>query len=171
METRQIFAKLKKRMLEGMVYHDEMSRYYSFLALPEYQRCHEHHYKEETEGYKDLCRYYMEHYNTFIPIEPMERREVIPESWYQYKRQDVDRGTKQTAIKTAIQSWVAWETETKEIFQDMYLSLIENGEAAAAKFVSRYVHDVDYELKDAQCKKLMLEGIGYDLTTIVSKEQ
>lgn len=169
METKDIFAKLKKRMLDGMVFHDEMVRYYSFLNLEEYQKVHELHYREESKGYRELCDYYMNHYNMLIPTEPMSRPDVIPENWYKHKRQDVDRNTKQNAVKTGIEKWVKWETETKDHYQDLYLSLIENGDAAAAKFVSRYVMDVDQELKYAQCNHLILESIGYDLTAIISK--
>ena len=51
MVIEEIFAKLKNHMLEGMVFHDQMSRYYDFLNLKGYKRCHEYHYFEETLGY------------------------------------------------------------------------------------------------------------------------
>ena len=164
----QIFAKLRARMLEGMVFHDEMCKYWSFLNLPEYAENHERHYAEESKGYRELSRYYMEHHNKFIPILPMNRPDVIPQSWYQAKRQDVDRGTKQSGIKSGIEKWVAWETETKAIYQDCYLSLIENGEPAAAEFVLKYLMDVDEELKCATEKHLTLESVGYDLGYVLS---
>lgn len=162
----KIFAKLRARMLEGMVFHDEMAKYWDFLNLECFRENHENHYAEESEGYRKLNRYYMEHHNKFIPIEPMNRPDVIPQSWYQAKRQDVDRGTKQSGIKSGIEKWVTWEKETKAIYQDAYLSLIEIGEPAAAEFVLNYVKDVDEELKCAMETHLTLESVGYDLTFV-----
>ena len=164
----QIFARLRARMLEGMVFHDEMARYWDFLDLQKFRESHERHYVEESVGYREVSRYYMEHHNKFIPVEPMSRPDVIPQSWYQAKRQDVDKGTKQSGIKSGIEKWVAWETETKAIYQDAYLSLIEIGEPAAASFVLRFVEDVDEELKCAMHKHLALEAAGYDLGHVMS---
>ena len=98
MEVSEIFARLKAHMLEGMVFHDEMVRYYGFLNCDKWKNEHEWHYAEETEGYRQLCDYYMNHYNMLIPVEPMNRPDVIPESWYRYMRQDVDAGTKKNGM-------------------------------------------------------------------------
>ena len=102
-----IFAKLKRRALEGMVFHDEMVRYYSFLNC-DHRRLHEEQYREETKGYRKLCDYYMSRYNELIPVEPMDRPNVIPDSWYRYTRQDVDDGTRRNAIRSGIAMWVDW---------------------------------------------------------------
>lgn len=166
----EVFAKIKAHMLEGMVMHDEMARYYSFLNLKGYEKCHEYHYAEETKNYRNLCRYYMEHHNTFIPHLPMNQPDVIPEGWRNAKRKDVDKGTKQAGVKAGMSKWVEWEKKTKELFSDMYFSLVEIGEAAAAEEIARYVRDVDDELKCAESKHLTLESIGYDLSTIVSEQ-
>lgn len=165
-----IFAKLRARMLEGMVFHDEMAKYYSFLNLNGYTKCHEYHYAEETKGYRDLSRYYMEHHHKFIPVLPMNRPDVIPQSWYSATQQQVDVGTKQSGIKAGAEKWVEWEKDTKAIYQDAYLSLIEIGEPAAAEYVLQLVRDVDKELECAERKHLTLESIGYDLITIVENQ-
>lgn len=168
MET--IFAKLLARMLEGMVFHDEMAKYFSFLNLKGYCKCHEYHYAEETKGYRELSRYYMGHHHKLIPVLPMARPDVIPQSWYSAKQDQVDIGTKQNGVRSGMEKWVAWERETKEIYQDAYLSLIEMGEPAAAEYVLKLVRDVDYELMCAEKKHLTLESIGFDLITIVSAQ-
>lgn len=166
----EIFAKLKNHMLEGMVFHDQMARYYDFLNLKGYKRCHEYHYFEETVGYRKLCRYFMNHYQMFIPFSNMDNPKVIPESWYRYTRQEVDTGTKKSAIKTGIEKWVKWEKETKQLYQDMHKELMNIGEIAAAKKVGCYVCDVDYELKYAERRHIDLESINYDLPTIVMRQ-
>lgn len=157
-------------MLEGMVFHDEMAKYFNFLNMKGYMKCHEYHYAEEQKGYRDLSRYYMEHHHKFIPVLPMNRPDVIPQGWYEATRSQVDHGTRQSGIKTGMEKWVQWEKDTKAIYQDAYLSLIEMGEPAAAEFVLCYVKDVDEELKHAEGKRLTLESVGYDLITIVGEQ-
>lgn len=170
MVVEEIFTELKAHMLEGMVFHDQMARYYDFLNLKGYKRCHEYRYFEETLGYRRLCRYFMNHYHTFIPYAEMKDPKAIPDNWYRYTRQEVDNGTKRSAIKTGIEKWVSWEKETKHLYQEMYHELMNIGEVAAAQKIGCYVCDVDCELKHAERKHLDLEAIGYDLTTIVLEQ-
>ena len=150
----EIFAKLKAHMLEGMVFHDEMARYFDFCGLCDWRDKHRKHYEEETKGYQKLCEYYMHHYNKLLPNLPMNKPEVIPESWYMYKRQDVDTGTKRNALKSGIKKWVEWETETKGLYEDMCGDLLNEGEIASACFVMGYVKDVDCELAEATAMSL-----------------
>lgn len=171
MVVEEIFAEIKNHMLEGMVFHDQMARYYDFLNLKGYKRCHEYHYFEETLGYRKLCRYFMSHYHVFIPFEDMNNPRVIPDNWYKYTRQEVDSGTKRSAIKTGIEHWVKWEKETKKLYEDMYQELINIREVAAAEKLVCYIGDVDEELKCAQRKHLDLEAISYDLSVIVPEQE
>lgn len=167
MVVEEIFTKLRNHMLEGMVFHDQMARYYDFLNLHGYKRCHEYHYFEETLSYRKLCRYFMNHYNMFIPYEDMDNPQVIPSGWYRYTRQEVDTGTKRSAVKTGVEKWVKWERETKQLYQDMYMELMTLGEIATAQFLSCFIADVDCELKYAERKHISLESAGYDLPTII----
>ena len=150
MQVSEIFARLKAHMLEGMVFHGEMVRYYGFLNLDYWKNEHEWHYAEETDGYRQLCDYYMTHYNMLIPVEPMNRPDIIPESWYRYTRHDVDSGTKNNGKEIGIKKWVEWERETKELYQEMWQELVAIGEIAAAQFISRFIRAVDEELKCAE---------------------
>lgn len=170
MTAEEVFARMKAHALEGMVFHDEMVRYFDFLNLCGYRDCHRHHYDAETEGYRELCGYYMNHFNKLLPPTPMERPNVIPDSWLGYTRQDVDTGTKTSAVKTAIKRWVDWERETKDLYESMYAELLNENEIAASNFVSRYVNDVDRELKEAEKTHIDLESVGYDIGFILSHQ-
>lgn len=170
MDISEVFARLKARMLEGMVFHDEMCRYFDFLGLCGYRELHRDHYNEETEGYVRLCEYYMHHFNKLIPHTTMERPDVIPESWHMYSMKDVDAGTKRNAVRSAFQKWVEWESATKDLYEDMCGELLNNGEIAAEKFISHYAKDVDDELAEATDTHIKLETIGYDLQFIMSEQ-
>ena len=166
----EIFSKIKVHLLEGLVFHDEMTRYFSMLGLKGYAKCHLYHYAEENKSYKCLSDYYMEHHGMLIPTEPMGRPDVIPNNWYGVKRSDVDRGTKQSAVKAGFKKWVEWERETKKLYESMTVKLMESGNVADAIYIAKLVDDVDYELSNAECKLLELDAIGYDLQTIVTEQ-
>lgn len=170
MTAEEIFSRMKAHALEGMVFHDEMARYFDFLNLCGYRDCHKMHYEEETEGYRKLSEYYMSRFNRLLPTAPMDRPNVIPDSWLGYTRQDVDTGTKTSAVKTAIRRWVEWERETKDLYESMYAELLNENEIAAASFVLGYVKDVDDELKTAEKTHLDLESAGYDIGFILSNQ-
>lgn len=157
MEVSDIFAELKAHALEGMVFHDEMVRYFDFLNLGKHKERHEEQYEEESKGYRGLCDYYMSHYNRFIPEHPMKRPDVIPESWYRYSRQDVDSGTKTNAVRVAVEKWVDWERQTKSLYEEMCKELMEQGEISAAMYVSCMLKAVDTELVEAESKHIDLE--------------
>ena len=170
MEYDEVFANVKARILEGMVFHDEMTRYFDFLTLYGYRDKQRKQYEEETEGYIKLCDYYQHHYNKLIPHTPMERPDVIPESWYMYTRQDVDPNTKKQSVKSALKKWEEWESETRDIYEDMCGELLNNGEIASARFLMEYVDDVDAELCRVTNHRIHLESIGYDLSFILSEQ-
>ena len=157
MVAEEVFSRLKAHALEGMVFHDEMVRYYGFLNLDEWKYEHKHHYEDETRGYHELCDYYINHYNMLIPHTPMNRPDVIPDSWYRYARQDVDTGTRRNAIEVGARKWVEWERQTKQVYQEAWKELIDIGEVAAAHFIAKYVCAVDDELKCAKKKYMTLD--------------
>ena len=145
----EVFARVKARMLEGMVFHDEMSRYYDFLGIDDMRDEHRCRYADETKGYIKLCEYYMHHFSKLIPHTPMNRPDVIPESWYMYTRQDVDASTRANSVKSGAKKWIAWESETKDLYEDCCGELLNNGEIASAYWLMEYVKDVDNELAEA----------------------
>ena len=67
-----------------------------------------------------------------------------------------------------IQTWVAWETETKKLYEEMYKELIGLDQFALAMFVGECVCNVDKELTKAKQKHLELKATGYDIGHIIS---
>lgn len=170
MSIEQIFKELSAHMLEGIMFHLEMTDYYSFLALRRYSQDHENHAKSEMTAYREICDYYMNHCNQFIEEPQLTRPEVVPQLWRTYKRQDVDVSARKQAVKNGVEKWISWETETKELYQRLYEELENIGELAAACRVLILVQDVDYELAAAQQKKLELDAVDYDMTYILERQ-
>lgn len=167
MTVAEIFSTLSSHMIKGIMIHEHLSNYFDFLSLRGYKRCHEYHYLQETCTHRKLCRYYINHFHKLIAESPIENPKVIPDSWYRYTRQDVDNGTKKTAIKNAFELWKNWEIETKELYEKSYKDLLELGDIGATNLICELIKDVDYELKQVNRKLLELKSIDYDLSIIV----
>lgn len=172
MSVEDIFAEISEHMLKGLMFHEEMANYFAFLCLEGYSCCHEHHYKEESKSYRKVTNYYITHYNQLIPKRgKLDAPQIIPTSWYGHDRKDVDANIKRNAIREAFQSWVDWEKETKELYELKYKELCEINEVAAAHFISYFIKDVDYELKDAETEMLNLIAINFDMPYIMGEQE
>ena len=167
----EIFSELSAHFIKGLMFHDQMSNYFDFLQLQGYSRCHEYHFKAESNNYKKLNRYYLNHYNKFIPEQRVEDPNVIPDSWYKYSRFDVDVTTKKNAVGSAINKWVSWERSTKELLERMYCELLDLNEISSAIFLQDFIKDVDDELKYAERKHLDLVSVDYDMTYILEEQK
>ena len=167
MTVDEIFKKLASHMRKGMMIHQDLANYYDFLNLCGYKKCHEYHYLDENCGYKKLCHYYISHFNKLIEKEEDKKQNIIPASWYQHSKQDVDTQTKRQAVQTAMEIWVNWEKQTKLFYQNMYTELIAQKEVAAALFLQEYICNVTDELKCAEKKMLDIKATNFDIYSLV----
>ena len=170
MTVNEIFTDISSHMIKGVMIHEQMADYYDFLNLHGYKKCHEWHSKCEMKNLRKLHKYYINHFNQLIEEEPIENPNVIPMSWYKYKRQDVDASVKRQAVKSGIEKWVSWEEETKSLYEQMYRELCSINEIAAAKKIACYIQDVDCELKWAQRKHINLIAADYDISYILGQQ-
>ena len=170
MTVEEIFKTLSSHMVKGIMTHEELANYYDFLGLKGYKRCHEYHAMSEMCGYRKLCRYYINHYSKLIPDVKIEQPSVIPETWYSHIREDVDMGTKKTAVKNGLTMWSDWEEETKDLYQKMYKELLDAGEVAGANFVMGFVEAVDCELKQVDRYMLNKMATGFDMIDIIEEQ-
>lgn len=170
MEVNEIFKSLSERMIKGVMVHTEFIDYFDFLNLHGYKRMSEYHACCEMKGLKKLHTYYLNHYNRLIPQSQFDAGLVIPESWYQYSRQDVDINTKRSAVRDGFTKWRDWERETKTLYSQMFKELNDQGEVASAMKVSDYLDAVDKELKWVERKLLELQSIDYSMEFILDEQ-
>ena len=171
MTVNEIFSQLSEHMIEGLMTHSQLSDYFGFIGLDGYQMCHKYHYFDENANYKKLGDYYLHHYNKIIMETPFKNPSIIPESWYQYTRHDVNSTTRKNAIQVAMEKWVNWEQETKKLYEQLYQELINLNEVAAAKEVCKYLKDVDDELAKAYQKQIELAAIDYNISDIIQEQE
>ena len=170
MELEKIYSDIATHMVKGLMIHDNLANYYDFLGLKGYKRCHEYHYFKENMAYRSLCRYYINHHNKLIEEQEFDNPDVIPQSWYQYTRQDVDTSIKRNAVKNGLTMWVDWERDTKELYEKMYKELIEIDEIASAMKIKELICDVDDELKKAERYELNKKATDYNISDIISEQ-
>ena len=167
----EVFSKLATHMIEGLMFHDEVSICYDFIGLQAYAKEHSEHYMEESKGYRSLLHYYASHYHKLLKKESVPSPKLIPESWYKYTTIDVDPNTKRNAIKELMTKWIEWEKSTKLLYQSMRQLLTSINEVAAALELDKYILDVTNELEYAEKKLIKLNSINYDLVEIESWQQ
>lgn len=171
MEVKEIFSKLTQHMIEGMMTHEHLANYYDFLGLPGYKECHEYHFMEETCSYRKLCHYFTEHYNMLIPEGVINTPKVIPESWYNHVRQDVDINTKRSAVKAGLEKWKDWETDTHRFYKEMYEELESLNDVSACHMVAELICDVEHELINIHQYLLNKEATDYNMSSIINEQK
>lgn len=171
MTIEEIFSELGEHMIEGLMIHSQLSDYFGFLGLDGYQMCHKYHYFEENNNYKKVGDYYLHHYNKIIIEKPFKNPSVIPSSWYQYTRLDVNVATRKSSIQAAFEKWVNWEKDTKKLYETLYQELMSLNEIASAKELCKYIKDVDDELARACQKHIELVAIDYNISDIMMEQK
>ena len=71
-------------------------------------------------AYRKIQRYYISHYNKLIPEKSRDFPNLIPATWYEISRGDVDAATRSAAVKSAMEMWVGWEKQTKKFYEQKY---------------------------------------------------
>lgn len=171
MTPEEIFKDIAGHMIEGMMFHQQLSEYYEFLGLPGYAECHYYHYLDESCSYHDLCKYYIVHYNKLLPADELKDPKVIPSSWYKYTRIDVDPKTKRAGVQDGLERWVKWEQDTKTLYEKMYYELINLHEIAAAHEVKQLIKAVGKEIEKSQQYHLNKQATDYDIESIISEQK
>jgi hypothetical protein len=171
MTVEEVFATISAHMIEGMMTHEALANYYDFLGLKGYKRCQEYHYLDETISHRSINRYFINHHGKLIPEKKVDDPEIIPDSWYDHVREDVDTSTKRKAIKDAYSKWQNWEIETLSLYKDLCKELCDLGEFADVKKVEDLICDVSCELKFLERDILNLEAVDYDIIYIIEQQE
>ena len=171
MTVEEIFSTISAHMRKGLMIHKQLMNIFGFLNLCGYQKCHEHHYFEESKNYIELNNFYLKHYCKIIEPKEVNNPELIPSSWYKYEKINVDNNTRRNSIKESTLKWVEWESETKKLLENSYKELEHLGEMRAAIEISYFLKEVSDELADAREFQINLEAIGYDLPTIIDEQE
>ncbi|GEM_PF-4583321 len=170
MTVADIFAKINAHMIEGVMFHSQMAEYFAFLNLGEYEKLHKLHACHEFTTHGGWVSDYVCDYNKLLPEYSIDKISVIPDSWRNHVKQDVDTATKQRAVKDGFEKWRDWEKQTKELYEKSYSELITIGEISAANSVCNLIYEVAGELRTAERKLIDLAAVNYDMGAIIAAQ-
>ena len=167
MNIEEIFTKLLEHMAQGIAFHKQAMEYFSFLTLPGYKKCQEYHYYEEISNCRKLYDYYLDNYRRLIKYAAASPQDLINPNMYKYARENINTNDKRATTRTIMKQWVAWETETKQLFEKSYKEIED---PAAALKILQLLKEVENELRDATNKYIQLETVDYDIIFIEEEQ-
>lgn len=169
MTLENIFNDIASRMIKGLMFHDQLAQVFLFLGMPKYEKAQYDQYREESDRYHDVCHFYGTRSNKLLRAASVGNVEIIPSNWYDYTRMDMSFPTRKQTIKEMFEKWIAWEEETKRLFEVSYCELIELHEVAYADRVLMYIQSADEEIERVRRDYLEMKSTDFDMPSIVSK--
>ena len=170
MTLKEIYTALANRMVGAMMIHSQLIQIFAFVDLLPDMRKQESQLQEETHGYSELNKYYIQHHHNILIADNPPQIDILNVSVFKKPTDELTPEDKMYIIKYGMKEWIEWERKSKILYEDSYRHLVDISEVASADFVSRFVRDVDLELKEAEKIFRVREGIDWDLSAIYDKQ-
>ena len=170
MTLKEIYSALANRMVGAIMIHSQLVQIFAFVDLLPDMRKQESQLQEETHGYSELNKYYIQHHHNILTADNPPQIDILNLSLLKKSSEELTPEDKTYLIKYGMKEWIEWERKSKVIYEDSYRELLDISEVASADFVSRYVRDVDLELKESEKIFRVREGIDWDLSAIYDKQ-
>ena len=170
MTVKEIYTALANRMVGAMMIHSQLVQIFAFVDLLPDMRKQESQLLEETHGYSELNKYFIQHHHNILVADNPPQIDILNNSLFNKTSEKLTTEDKMYIIKYGMNEWINWEKESKILYEDCYRNLVDISEVASAEFVMRFVRDVDLELKEAERIFRVREGINWDLGTIYDKQ-
>ena len=174
MTVEEIGSNVIERLLQGDMNHQQFANYYDFLGLQGYKLCHEWHFYEQNCGYRKFISYFIKHYDRLIPVFSLGSfvsPSIIPNEWFNYTRNSLDMNGHRNAVKTGLEKYISWQTETQKFLQEMYVHAMNINEVNLAIKIKQYIKDVEEQIEKAKTQHLLIKSTNYDMSTIASEQQ
>ena len=157
-------------MIGAMMVHTQLTQLFTFVDLLPDARRQEQQLQEESHGMIELNKYYSQHYHLLSVANNPPQIDILNLGLLKNSSKELTPGDKAYLIQYGMKEWIGWEQQSKEIYEEVYRMLVESSEIAAAEFITRYIRDVDQELKDAELLYKVRDAIDWDLPTIYDKQ-
>lgn len=167
----ELYAILNSHMLEGVMFHNDMSDYFNFLGLHGFKRIHEYQFYEENLNRRIMCRKVLDIHNTLIPNEKVEIKEYIPKDWYKYTRMDIDDTIIPKFVREGWKKYKEWEEETKELYCNVARAFYDKNMLIDFNIVMNLLEDVQEELKKIYRMCGKLNDTAYDPVYIMEMQE
>lgn len=167
MESVEIFEKISTRLIEATMMHSNFDDLLSYLGFQGFARIHDYQYIDETYELRKINKYSVEHLNYLIYNENIAVKKYLPDEFNRFNRTDVNKLDKRDIVRYVIETWVDWETQTKELYGNLRYELDNLHDSASGLYVDKLTESVDYELRRANDILTILLSCDYDLNTMV----
>ena len=170
MTEQEIFTILANRMVGAIMIHTQLAQLFAYVDLMPDARRQEQQLQEETHGMSELNKYYSQHHHMIVIADDPPQINILNMGILKKPNYELSPDDKMRIIKYGMKEWVDWERQSKIVYEDAYKNLIDISEVASAEFITRYVRDVDQELRDAERLYRVRDAIDWDLATIYDKQ-
>lgn len=170
MTLHEIYTALGNRMVGAMMIHSQLVQIFAFVDLLPDMRKQESQLQDETHGYSELCKYFIQHHHNVVVADNPPQIDILNLGMLKKSSDELTSEDKIHLIKYGMREWIEWEKQSKILYEDCYRNLVDISEVASAEFVMRFVRDVDLELKEAERIFRVREGINWNLDTIYDKQ-
>ena len=170
MTLHEIYTALGNRMVGAMMIHSQLVQIFAFVDLLPDMRKQESQLQEETHGYSELCKYFIQHHHNILVTDNPPQIDILNMPLFHKSNDELTTEDKKRLIQYGMNEWIEWEKQSQILSEDCYRNLVDISEVASAEFVMRFVRDVDLELKEAERIFRVREGINWNLDTIYDKQ-
>lgn len=170
MTVHEIYTALANRMVGAMMIHSQLVQIFAFVDLLPDMRKQESQLQEETHGYSELNKYFIQHHHNVLVADNPPQVDILNLPILKNASNELSSEDKSRLIQYGLNEWINWERKSKILYEDSYRNLVEISEVASADFISRFIRDVDLELKEAEKLYRVREAVNWDLGTIYDKQ-
>lgn len=167
-DCREIYGIINARQVTALMFHSEMADMFGFLGLEGFKCMHEHQFLEESAGHRATKSYYLAHHDKILSDDEVKGIDVVPDEWLRYTRMDVTPSIRRQSIEKAMDEYLRWESDTKEIYSHCAAYLLEWHKIDDFNKVKHLVKCVSKELTKLKELCLKLRASDYSLDFIAS---
>lgn len=163
----EIFSKINGRLIEGEMFHSQMTEYWSFFGyLNRFRDMHYKHMIDEINMRNCLNNYFIEHYGRLIPKSEVSDPNVIPSNFYTMSSHNIN-GNSKNYIKAGIEKYYNWEVETMNIVKQCYNNIVELGDICALEYIKTILNNVNCDITCSYTSWLKYKALDYDISDIL----
>lgn len=167
----KIFAEISNLLITNAMRHEQFADVMDFLGLRGFKRQGEYHYFKENAELRGLHRYAINHFNKIIFDKTITIPRLIPASWENATRQQVDETTRRKYVKQMFTEWHTWEISAREKYQQWYKQLVDEGQIDAGCKVLKLLKDNEEEIKGLERQIIEYDAIDWDMTYIMFQQE
>lgn len=167
----KIFAEISNLLITNTMRHEQFADVMDFLGFRGFKRQGEYYFLKENAELRGLHRYAINHFNKIIFDKTMTIPRLVPSSWENATRQQVDETTRRKYVKQMFTEWHNWELSAREKYQQWYKQLIAENHIDAGCKVLSLLKDNEQEIKSLERQIIEYNAVDWDMSYIMFQQE